>query len=54
MTSLSLHSVLTFNVPGHCGWHSGHDSLSDDYFAPREGNRGNRVQNRMKKYQKTY
>lgn len=37
MTSLSLHSVLTFNVPGHCGWHSGHDSLSDDYFALGRG-----------------
>lgn len=32
-------NVLTFNAPGQCGWHSGHDSFSDDYFAPRVGSR---------------
>ncbi|KAF0044191.1 hypothetical protein F2P81_003349 [Scophthalmus maximus] len=37
-------SETTFNAPGRCGWHSGRDSSSDDYFVPG-GNaaRGNRV-----------
>lgn len=27
---------MTFSAPGQCGWRSGRDSSSDDYFAPGE------------------
>ena len=37
----------TFNAPGWCGWHSGRDFFSDDYFVPGEKNvvKGNQIKN---------
>lgn len=34
-------ALTAFSAPGRCGWRSGLDSSSDDYFAPGEtsGNR---------------
>lgn len=35
-------ALTAFSAPGRCGWRSGLDSSSNDYFAPGEtsGNRG--------------
>lgn len=34
----------TFNAPDQCGWHSGLDYYSDDYFVPGENvGRGNEI-----------
>lgn len=37
---------ITFNAPDQCGWHSGRDFFSDDYFVPAENAvKGNEIKN---------